>query len=586
MLDVFRTLLLNVIVPGAVSYLVYRVAGKTKTFDKTVPSHMGNNQRNGGEPEAGTGAGTPRTATRAEVVAEQQPLDFYEEVQLEERPILRQHGFSYEGQWVFSTRHGKGVLKREGIGSFLGQFRNGYPDGEGVLTMPKPNAEDMKPSEFKGQWLDGNADGEGTFCHADGYTYIGEWSFDFKHGTGEESFGTSSYQGTFVHGYRHGQGKIKFPDGTTYEGEMFRDDMHGAGRYVFHDEAVYVGNWLHGKMHGAGTVLWRDGSRLEACFNGSTPEGEFTFAWPVTDGRSIKSQFNSDGLVHGNGFIIEDLHITPREWRTGRPVEYLQLGDLVVVVTSFTTSQNVECKRGVEGSVTRIHEGDVFVTFRGHSEEEMIDRENSHNMSVITRPKQEWRIGWTHKLCERGEENVFEARIRLLDKTTFTSVGSAIEHLNGAEGTHTCPEGVCVVFSKSTDAYFLLWRGDAWSKAEQLCGIDLEIGSSHEHVSSPPRSALALTLRKGRIVRIFDESFPHLFDVEAILQEFHEEDRTWLVMPRGSNTSISVMEDSLVQSELVPKVHQPSQLDESPKCQPGLAYKIKLLGPQLGSVGF
>lgn len=62
--------------------------------------------------------------------------------------------------------------------------------------------------------------------------------------------------------------------------------------------------------------------------------------------------------------------------------------------------------------------------------------------------------------CKRGGETKFKGKAELLKEDEYTSVREAVKGLNTPEGRVACPEGFCVVFSKSQDAYYLLWRSD------------------------------------------------------------------------------------------------------------------------------
>jgi len=67
-----------------------------------------------------------------------------------------------------------------------------------------------------------------------------------------------------------------------------------------------------------------------------------------------------------------------------------------------------------------------------------------------------WAVEQCFRLCSEGEEACFSGQARVLSRTAFTSVQSAVESLN--RGSILCPEGFCVVFSTSNSAYFLLYR--------------------------------------------------------------------------------------------------------------------------------
>lgn len=83
---------------------------------------------------------------------------------------------------------------------------------------------------------------------------------------------------------------------------------------------------------------------------------------------------------------------------------------------------------------------------------------------------------WTTDACVRiggeGCEHLFQGRVALLDKGTYSSVMSTVSALN--QGTVPGVEsGFCVIYSKSKASYFLMWRTDKAYEATTL-GIDPE----------------------------------------------------------------------------------------------------------------
>jgi len=73
------------------------------------------------------------------------------------------------------------------------------------------------------------------------------------------------------------------------------------------------------------------------------------------------------------------------------------------------------------------------------------------------------------RICGSGEESVFIDRAALLDTNEVTSLRSAVEYLNA--GVAPCPEGFCIVWSASKQAYFVLYRGHSKDIAFQQLGI-------------------------------------------------------------------------------------------------------------------
>merc|ERR1712146_678891 len=69
--------------------------------------------------------------------------------------------------------------------------------------------------------------------------------------------GGSRYEGEFLSGVKHGQGKMLFPSGNFYEGEWKynKKNGHGLMNWVSHKE-IYSGNWVDDFPHGQGNLVW------------------------------------------------------------------------------------------------------------------------------------------------------------------------------------------------------------------------------------------------------------------------------------------------------------------------------------------
>lgn len=67
------------------------------------------------------------------------------------------------------------------------------------------------------------------------------------------------------------------------------------------------------------------------------------------------------------------------------------------------------------------------------------------------------------EICKQGEENTFQGRAAQLRTGEIEGVRAVVQSLN--EGILACPEGICVVWSVSRNAYFLLFRADKREEA-------------------------------------------------------------------------------------------------------------------------
>ena len=64
---------------------------------------------------------------------------------------------------------------------YVGEIRNGIPNGQGTHTTPKGN-------KYEGEWKDGFFNGQGTFTWSNGNKYLGGWKGGLYNGQGTETF--------------------------------------------------------------------------------------------------------------------------------------------------------------------------------------------------------------------------------------------------------------------------------------------------------------------------------------------------------------------------------------------------------------
>lgn len=119
-----------------------------------------------------------------------------------------------------------------------GQFRDGFPDGDGVVRW-------SDGSWYEGQFRRGVRHGRGLYVSAeDGRRrHGGLWARGERHGPGETACaaavdGATDYAGDWADGRPHGRGTATWPDGTQYDGHWARGLRHGRGRAVWPDGDV------------------------------------------------------------------------------------------------------------------------------------------------------------------------------------------------------------------------------------------------------------------------------------------------------------------------------------------------------------
>ncbi|NCU20908.1 2-isopropylmalate synthase, partial [Candidatus Falkowbacteria bacterium] len=62
------------------------------------------------------------------------------------------------------------------------------------------------------------------------------------------------YEGSFLNGKQHGQGRYRLPNGYDYEGEWVAGEISGTGRAKFPDGSVYEGQFVRGLPEGRGRI--------------------------------------------------------------------------------------------------------------------------------------------------------------------------------------------------------------------------------------------------------------------------------------------------------------------------------------------
>lgn len=197
---------------------------------------------------------------------------------------------SGKGNFTWSFREG-GKLES---GSYIGEFRNGSPDGHGKITLSNGH-------QFDGQWLDGKLH-RGVKTWPDGSRYVGQFLNYMAHGEGEVRYANGQrYEGQFLNDKRHGHGTFTWPDGSRYEGQWANDKRNGVGTYTSPDGYRYVGQYRDDKAHGNGKVQYANGDRYEGQLMNDRNHGRGTYFW--VNGHRYDGEWRNGGR-HGVGTMI------------------------------------------------------------------------------------------------------------------------------------------------------------------------------------------------------------------------------------------------------------------------------------------
>lgn len=119
---------------------------------------------------------------------------------------------------------------------------------------PKEGLVDERQSElwYEGTYLGTLKHGKGVLRMA-GCRYEGDFLNDMKHGDGSLIWDDGRrYCGQFVCDVFEGEAVMHWPDGRLYVGQYFEDKKHGDGTFTWQDGRRYQGKWIAGKRHGIG----------------------------------------------------------------------------------------------------------------------------------------------------------------------------------------------------------------------------------------------------------------------------------------------------------------------------------------------
>ncbi len=201
-------------------------------------------------------------------------------------------GFKYFGELKNGKLHGQGMLVAPHGDQYVGQYKDGKLHGKGTYTW-------SNRKRYVGEWKEGKANGQGRFTWPDGREYVGAFMDSKFGGLGSFTFPDGQkYNGEWKNGLLNGQGTFNHSDGRAYAGEWKNGKLHGQGTFTWPNGERYVGSFKDNKFHWQGTHLWPNGERYVGNHRDGLAEGQGTFTWP--DGERYVGN-HKDDLAHGQG---------------------------------------------------------------------------------------------------------------------------------------------------------------------------------------------------------------------------------------------------------------------------------------------
>lgn len=168
---------------------------------------------------------------------------------------------------------------------YVGEYKNGKPHGKGIMYY----GSNSKLKSYEGDWVYGNREGKGTLIWNSGHRYVGDWKNDHREGYGVQYYSDGEiYEGNWLDDKRHGNGKITYSsvdsaNRKSYEGDWYNDIRQGIGTMIWNNGDKYVGSWKNGSRYGKGIQYYTSGDRYDGDWVDSKWHGKGTYYW--TDGK-------------------------------------------------------------------------------------------------------------------------------------------------------------------------------------------------------------------------------------------------------------------------------------------------------------
>lgn len=157
---------------------------------------------------------------------------------------------------------------------------------------------------YTGDLVRGQCHGQGTMRYDNGSWYTGQWSYGSWSGSGTGKYTYKSgntYEGEYLNGKRHGTGTMQYANGGWYKGQWQEGKWSGSGtgKNIYDNGDVYEGSYLNGKRHGQGTYTWPNGGWITGGWSNGEQTGYAT-GKRVYDNGVYEGEFQS-GKRHGQG---------------------------------------------------------------------------------------------------------------------------------------------------------------------------------------------------------------------------------------------------------------------------------------------
>ena len=243
--------------------------------------------------------------------------------------------------WMGSSYKGNIEIRYPNGDLYVGGVHGSLYHGKGKITWKETG------NSYEGDWVYHHKTGKGKYTWANGAYYEGDFVDGNFNGYGIRLYSDGCrYEGQFKDDKRHGKGKMTWPNGDTYEGD-WRDDLRtGKGKYVWPNNGYHEGDYVEGKYNGYGKHLYDDKYLYEGEYKGGVRHGKGVLTSP--DGTAVEYYYENDKIVckasEATNEIITRIYGTTPPKATAKPRTEKQATVVPEVKKTKTVTPIVEAK--------------------------------------------------------------------------------------------------------------------------------------------------------------------------------------------------------------------------------------------------
>jgi hypothetical protein len=168
----------------------------------------------------------------------------------------------------YGPAHGRRRLIAKSPFPMRSELKNASPPDTPTRRTPTPAGKLFKlprgvVEEYEGDYLNGLSHGEGKALYSNGDTYQGQWFEGKKQGQGTQFYNyfASVYQGEWKNDEKHGFGVMKMGNGDEIQGQWENGTVSGDKVTILYaNSCQYVGGVVRGVKSGKGVMKYVEGA--------------------------------------------------------------------------------------------------------------------------------------------------------------------------------------------------------------------------------------------------------------------------------------------------------------------------------------